>query len=166
MSNETYNIRPSQSILIFLFLLLFQNDDVLEAMQSLVLEQPGQQLKAAAPPRRRSERLSSKTINMPTYSEPYVPEGLHPYPAHDLGTTVEENPWSPLSTADGADSSETASTQRRRRPRVSYSTLTEEERYQRIRDLNNEASRQYRGRIRGQLTNLQQTENREVQRNN
>ncbi|XP_071551415.1 uncharacterized protein [Panulirus ornatus] len=47
---------------------------------------------------------------------------------------------------------------RRRRPRVSYSTLTEEERYQRIRDLNNEASKLYRERHRNHLSQMEEEE--------
>lgn len=115
--------------------------------------------------RRRSARLSSRAMSMPTSTEEHDLGSLHPYPSHDLGATAEENPWSPVSNADGAEGSQGAHTPRRRRPRVSYSTLTEEERYQRIRDLNNEASRHYRGRIREQLTSLQQREASERQRN-
>lgn len=144
-----------------------QNDGVLgAAMENLVLE-PQNQVEVG--PRRRSARLSSRAMRTPTSTEAHALVqglvGLHPYPSHDLGATVEENPWSPVSNVDGAEDSGGAHTSRRRRPRVSYSTLTEEERYQRIRDLNNEASRHYRGRIREQLTSLQQREASERQRN-
>lgn len=130
-------------------------------MENLVLEPQNQVLE----PRRRSTRLSSRAVKMPTSTESHDLGGLHPSPSHDLSDAVEENRWSPVSNVDGAEASGVAHTPRRRRPRVSYSTLTEEERYQRIRDLNNEASRHYRGRIREQLMTLQQRETSERQRN-
>ncbi|XP_068226016.1 uncharacterized protein [Palaemon carinicauda] len=51
---------------------------------------------------------------------------------------------------------ETQKKGRQRRPRVSYSTLTEEEKYQRIRDLNNEASKHYCKRQKNLLTTWEQ----------
>lgn len=132
-------------------------------MENLELEPSGQQVEAA-PLRRRSQRLSNRTLNMSTYSEAHVSGVLYPSPGHDLGSSLEEISWSPVSNTDGADGTE-ASTRRRRRPRVSYSSLTEDEKYQRIRDLNNEASRHYRGRIREHLTSLQEKEVRESERN-
>ncbi|KAK3881121.1 hypothetical protein Pcinc_014410 [Petrolisthes cinctipes] len=54
---------------------------------------------------------------------------------------------------------------RKRQPRVSYSTLTEEERYQRIRELNNVASRHYREKKVKHVSQLQQEEVQEGLRN-
>lgn len=126
-------------------------------MESLVLEPPYQQ--QATPTRRRSERLANKT-------EAEVSGVLQLNPANDPGTTsAEASHWYPFSSPNGASGSEMANTPRRRRPRVSYSTLTEDERYQRIRDLNNEASRQYRGRMRDHVTSLQEREGKEKERN-
>ncbi|XP_071551411.1 uncharacterized protein [Panulirus ornatus] len=84
-----------------------------------------------------------------SHSQCYPPlEGLSP-PAEELGGT---------SDAGSSTSSDTATRPRRRRPRVSYRTLTEEEKYQRIRDLNNEASRHYRERHRNQLSQMEEEE--------
>lgn len=69
------------------------------------------------------------------------------YPAlSDLGVTDEDGP-------------------RKRQPRVSYSTLTEEERYHRIRELNNVASRVYREKKGKLLGQLQQQEAQESLKN-
>lgn len=129
-------------------------------MDNLVLDSPPQ-----VPSRRRSARLSSRTMGRPTSSEAHLTDGLNQYPSHDSGTRVEEDPWSPVNNADCAIGSEGINTQRKRRPRISYSNLTEKEKYQRIRDLNNEASRHYRERTREQLMTLQQREVMERQRN-
>lgn len=67
-------------------------------------------------------------------------------PLSDLGVTSEDAP-------------------RKRQPRVSYNTLTEEERYHRIRELNNVASRVYREKKVKQLGNLQQQEAQEILKN-
>lgn len=147
------------------------NNDTLDAaLGSLALE-PQNPHPQGAKPRRRSKRLSSRsTHGMSSYPEPHTPAGLHPYPAQpDFSTPVDQSSaWSPASTTDGDyDSSEgaTARVQRKRRPRVSYSTLTEDEKYQRIRDLNNEASRLYRERTKGHFMNLQEKEKKELERN-
>ena len=66
---------------------------------------------------------------------------------------------------DDDDSSEGVRVQRKRRPKVSYSTLTEDQKYQRIRDLNNEASRLYRERMREQMMSSQEKETKEIERN-
>lgn len=150
-----------------MILILFQNDDSLgAALECLVLE-PENQYCQVATPRRRSKRLSSRDTYKASYLEPHTSAGLHPYPAQDFSTPVDQSSaWSPVGNADGDhESREGTRVQRKRRPRVSYSTLTEEQKYQRIRDLNNEASRLYRERTREQLTGLQERESKETERN-
>ncbi|KAG0712002.1 hypothetical protein GWK47_019387 [Chionoecetes opilio] len=150
-----------------------KNDDSLgDAFGSLALETPNQhqhhqQHPAEATSRRRSKRLSSKATCMASYDEPAEPhtfagQGLPPYPGQDFSLPVDQ---CPVYDASGDVSDEGARVRRKRRPRVSYSTLTEDQKYHRIRDLNNEASRLYRERTRGQLTGLQGQESIEVERN-
>ncbi|XP_068226014.1 probable basic-leucine zipper transcription factor Q [Palaemon carinicauda] len=86
-----------------------------------------------------------------SYSPGYEPQ----YP--DLSELGVPSPA--MSSSSGYSDScgeETQKKGRQRRPRVSYSTLTEEEKYKRIRDLNNEASRHYRERQKNLLTTWEQ----------
>ncbi|XP_063606897.1 uncharacterized protein LOC134781618 [Penaeus indicus] len=67
--------------------------------------------------------------------------------------------------SDAGSSTDEGSRPRQRRARVSYDTLTEEQKYQRIRELNNEASRLYRQRHRQSLGKLEKQQQTEEERN-
>lgn len=54
---------------------------------------------------------------------------------------------------------------RKRRPRISYDTMTEDEKYVHIRDINNVASRTYRHRHRQTVTKLQSEEKALLEKN-
>nr|XP_045620978.1 uncharacterized protein LOC123772089 [Procambarus clarkii] len=139
-------------------------DEILQSpMSSAAASRPLQQDTR----RRRKPKRSPKetTIDEPqTSSSSLMPSNPLFYPLpEDLGVT---NPVSPLGESDtGSSSSEAGPRHRQRRPRVAYSTLTEEEKYKRIRDQNNVSSRLYRERHRHQLTNLQQDEQKLKERN-
>lgn len=77
----------------------------------------------------------------------------------DLGVQAH-SPYS-----DAGSSTDEGSRPRQRRPRVSYDTLTEEQKYQRIRELNNEASRLYRQRHRQSLSKLEKDQHVQEERN-
>lgn len=78
----------------------------------------------------------------------------------DLGLDTHYPALSDLGVTDNEDTAP-----RKRQPRVSYSTLTEEERYHRIRELNNVASRVYREKKVKQLGHLQKQEAQETVKN-
>ncbi|MPC30094.1 hypothetical protein E2C01_023349 [Portunus trituberculatus] len=135
------------------------------AMESLELE-PSNQYQQVTTQRRRSKRLASKSACPTSYSEPYASAVPYSYPEQDFSPVLDQgSAWSPASDVDADDSSDGSRVQRKRRPKVSYSTLTEEQKYNHIRSLNNEASRQYRERIRGQLMILQEKEAEEMKKN-
>nr|XP_053631827.1 uncharacterized protein LOC128688144 [Cherax quadricarinatus] len=99
---------------------------------------------------RKSSRRTRNEPQVPTCSL-VLPNMQCPYPPpEELGVA------SPAYSQSDSASGDEGSKPRQRRARVQYNTLTEEEKYQRIRDLNNEASRQYRIRNRQQLSKLQQ----------
>ncbi|XP_047478512.1 uncharacterized protein LOC125031670 [Penaeus chinensis] len=91
-----------------------------------------------------------QTSNYVVYEQPSLDE---------LGVQAH-SPYS-----DDGSSTDEGSRPRQRRPRVSYDTLTEEQKYQRIRELNNEASRLYRQRHRQSLGKLEKEERAQEERN-
>ncbi|XP_064084742.1 uncharacterized protein LOC135200232 [Macrobrachium nipponense] len=104
-------------------------------------------------PRRKSERKAktkaTDALVCSGHSLGYDPQ----YPdLSELGVPSPASSSSGYSDSCGEDTQQKKG--RQRRPRISYNTLTEEEKYKRIRDLNNEASRHYRERQRSLLTNL------------
>lgn len=135
------------------------------AMESLELE-PSNPHPQVTTQRRRSKRLASKSVCANSYQEPHASAVPYPNPEQDFSTVLDQSSaWSPASDADADDSNDSSRVQRKRRPKVSYSTMTEEQKYNHIRSLNNEASRLYRERIRGQLMTLQEKEAEEMKRN-
>ncbi|KAK8377562.1 hypothetical protein O3P69_013896 [Scylla paramamosain] len=138
--------------------------DLGAALESMQLESSNQYPQVTTQ-RRRSKRLASKSVCATSYPEPHASAVPHPYPEQDFSTVLDQSSaWSPASDADANDS-DGSRVQRKRRPKVSYNTMTEEQKYNHIRSLNNEASRQYRERIRGQLTVLQEKEVEEMKKN-
>lgn len=103
--------------------------------------------------RTKKVKANGTTLNeMPTaVTSPAPPMNLYYPQPEDLGVP------SPTSSnySDTTSSNDDNQRPRQRRPRVSYSTLTEEEKYKRIRDLNNEASRNYRQRQRSTYSELE-----------
>lgn len=135
------------------------------AMENLELE-PSNEYPQVTTHRRRSKRLASKSACPTSYPEPHATAAPYPYSEQDFSSVLDQrSEWSPASDADADDSSDGSRVLRKRRPKVSYSTMTEEQKYNHIRSLNNEASRQYRERIRGQLMTLQEKEAEEMKRN-
>lgn len=108
---------------------------------------------------KRKIKTRSKTRH--AASEPQTPQYsvLEQPSLEELGVQS----YSPLS--DAGSSTDEGSRPRQRRPRVSYDTLTEEQKYQRIRELNNEASRLYRQRHRHSLSKLESEQRVQEERN-
>ncbi|XP_037798570.1 cyclic AMP-dependent transcription factor ATF-5-like [Penaeus monodon] len=102
--------------------------------------------------RSRDQRSAPEpqTSNYSVFEQPSLEE---------LGVQVH-SPYS-----DAGSSTDEGSRPRQRRPRVSYDTLTEEQKYQRIRELNNEASRLYRQRHRQSLSKLEKEQQAQEERN-
>lgn len=145
------------------------NEDIFGGNATSLLHSPGYEVQTAPSlgtgagiagtptgsgrPRRKSERKAKTKASDAVssgYSLGYDPQ----YPdLSELGVPSPASSSSGYSDSCGEDTQQKKG--RQRRPRVSYNTLTEEEKYKRIRDLNNEASRHYRERQRSMLTNLE-----------
>ncbi|XP_047478731.1 uncharacterized protein LOC125031817 [Penaeus chinensis] len=70
----------------------------------------------------------------------------------------QDQPFDQTRAGPSSDRGTQAVKPRRRRPRIPYESLTEDEKYVHIRDINNEASRTYRRKHRQSVTNLQAEE--------
>ncbi|KAG7177040.1 probable serine/threonine-protein kinase samkC [Homarus americanus] len=121
-----------------------------------------QQTRRRRKPTRKNSFQTLIPDPQPFPSSPGQSAPLYP-PIEDLGVT---SPAYSLTDSDPGSSGETnGSRPRQRRPRVSYSTLTEEEKYHRIRDLNNEASRHYRKRHQEQVSSMKEQEAQQLEKN-
>lgn len=84
-----------------------------------------------------------------------------PQPPHG----PQDQPFEPARAGPSSERGAQAVRPRKRRPRISYESLTVDEKYVHIRDINNEASRTYRRKYRQTVTKLQAEEKDLLEKN-